>query len=253
MDFLLFRPYAPLASWGEVAVGEDRPSHEYPGRSAVLGLVAAALGIRRDEQARLDALSASLGLAVAVYSSGHLLRDYHTAQVPSASQMKKRPHRTRADELALPRAELNTILSKRDYRQDALSVVMLWSRGNAADVSLAEVRQALLTPRFVLYLGRKSCPPALPLRPQVVAADTLLEALSQADFPPIDGLRGADRLQRVAFDEDLPVPLGQADATVFSVTRRDQPGSRQRWQFSDRTERVALLGTFDSVQSGVQP
>jgi CRISPR system Cascade subunit CasD len=253
MDFLLFRPYAPLASWGEVAVGEDRPSHDYPGRSAVLGLVAAALGIRRDEQSRLDALSAGLGLAVAVYSGGHLLRDYHTAQVPSASQMKKRPHRTRADELALPRADLNTILSKRDYRQDALSVVMLWRRSDAADVSLADIKQALLTPQFVLYLGRKSCPPAVPLRPQIIAADTLMDAVARADFPPIDGLRGVDQLQRFAFDEDLPVPLGQVDATVFSVTRRDQPGSRRRWQFSDRTERVALLTTPALVEAGVQP
>jgi CRISPR system Cascade subunit CasD len=251
MQCLMFRPYAPLASWGDIAVGEDRPSHEYPGRSAVLGLVAAALGIRRDEQARLDTLSASLGLAVGVYSTGKLLRDYHTSQVPSAKDMKKRPHRTRADELALPRAELNTILSRRDYRQDALCVVLLWQRGTASEFTLSAIRDALLTPTFVLYLGRKSCPLAAPLHPQLVEAESLAAAFAAADFPPLHHLKGADRLQRIAFDSDSALPLGEVEATRFSVTRRDEPRSRARWQFGDRTEHVAVLaGVHQLVEAG---
>ena len=242
MQCLMFRPYAPLASWGDIAVGEDRPSHEYPGRSAVLGLVAAALGIRRDQQARLDALSASVGLAVGVYSTGRLLRDYHTSQVPSAKDMKKRPHRTRADELALPRSELNTILSRRDYRQDALCVVLLCQRSATTEFPLAAIRDALLAPQFVLYLGRKSCPLAAPLHPQLVEAESLIAAFTAAEFPPIEGLRDAVQLQRIAFDSDPALPLGEVEATRFSVTRRDEPRSRVRWQFSDRTEQVALLG-----------
>lgn len=241
MQFLMFRPYAPLASWGDIAVGEDRPSHEYPGRSAVLGLVAAALGIRRDEQTRLDVLSASLGLAVGVYSTGRLLRDYHTSQVPSAKDMKKRPHRTRADELALPRAELNTILSRRDYRQDALCVVLLWQRATATKFTLPAIREALLTPTFALYLGRKSCPLAAPLHPQLVEAQNLVDAFAAADFPPLPHLKGAGHLQRIAYDSDPALPLGEVEATRFSVTRRDEPRSRARWQFSDRTEHVAVL------------
>ena len=242
MQCLMFRPYAPLASWGDIAVGEDRPSHEYPGRSAVLGLVAAALGIRRDEQTCLDTLSASLGLAVGVYSTGRLLRDYHTSQVPSAKDMEKRPHRTRADELALPRAELNTILSRRDYRQDALCTVLLWQRGSDSEFSLSTIREALLAPAFVLYLGRKSCPLAAPLHPQLVEAQSLIDALALADFPTLPHLKGADHLQRIAYDPDPALPLGEVEATRFSVTRRDQPRSRARWQFSDRTEHVAVFG-----------
>lgn len=248
MQCLMFRPYAPLASWGDIAVGEDRPSHEYPGRSAVLGLLAAALGIRRDEQARLDALSASVGLAVGVYSTGRLLRDYHTSQVPSAKDMKKRPHRTRADELALPRADLNTILSRRDYRQDALCVVLLWQRATDAEFSLTAIRDALLTPVFVLYLGRKSCPLAAPLHPQLVEADSLHAAFTGTVFPPIEHLRDAGRLQRIAYDSDAALPLGDVEATCFSVTRRDEPRSRTRWQFSDRTEQVALLGAVSAYE-----
>ena len=52
MRFLLFTLYAPMGSFGEIAVGERRMSWARPGRSAVLGLVAAAQGIERgDEEA----------------------------------------------------------------------------------------------------------------------------------------------------------------------------------------------------------
>lgn len=239
MDFLAFRLYAPLASWGDVAVGGHRPSQNYPGRSAVLGLLAAALGIRRDEEARLGAMSDAFGVAVAVYASGSLLRDYHTAQVPSASDLKKRPHRTRSDELAIPKAELNTILSTRDYRTDALSVVLVWAKAEPP-ISLDALREALFRPHYVLYLGRKSCPPAMPLQPRIVEADSLLEALQQADFKPIEGLRDVHRLQRLAWEgeqwsRELP------GAMVFSAPRKDDPVSRARWQFADRTEYVAIF------------
>ena len=39
--FLLFSLWAPLAAMGDVAVGERRTGLERPGKSAVLGLVAA--------------------------------------------------------------------------------------------------------------------------------------------------------------------------------------------------------------------
>lgn len=239
MDFLAFRLYAPLASWGDVAVGEHRPSQNYPGRSAVLGLLAAALGIRRDEEARLAALSDAFGVAVAVYASGSLLRDYHTAQVPSASLLKKHPHRTRSDELVFPKAELNTILSTRDYRSDACSVVLVWAKAEAP-VSLDALREALLHPHYVLYLGRKSCPPACPLQPQRIQGDTLLQALDATAFATIDELRHDKGPQRLAWEgeqwsRELP------GAMVFSAPRKDDPVSRARWQFADRTEYVAVF------------
>lgn len=248
MDFLAFRLYAPLASWGDVAVGEHRPSRSYPGRSAMLGLLAAALGVRRDQDERLTALSEGYGFAVAVYRSGVLLRDYHTTQVPGAKDMKKRPHRTRADELAVPKRDLNTILSTRDYREDALSVVLVWVRGEAPPYSLEALREALLRPRFVLYLGRKSCPPAHPLNPHIVRADSLWSAVNGARFESIKELRDANLLERLAWEPDENVPDGLPDdraVSQFSAPRKDEPRSRTRWQFADRTECVALFPERD--------
>lgn len=244
MNFLLFRLYAPLASWGDVAVGEFRPSFGYPGRSALLGLIGAALGIDRSDEQSHRRLDDGLGFAVAVYSEGTLLRDYHTAQVPGAADLKKRPHRTRADELAVPRHDLNTILSTRDYRQDALSVVGTWLRPDAEGVSLDEIHSTLARPRFTLYLGRKACPPALPLSPQVIEAADFRTALSHARFPAVEdaaALHLPAQPLRVAWEDGPSVGWPQS----FSVPRKDAPLSRRRWQFADRTERVALIAAAE--------
>lgn len=248
MRYLAFPLYAPLASWGDVAVGEFRPSFNYPSRSAVLGLLGAALGLERSEEEAHAALSADYGVAVAMYEEGRLLRDYHTAQVPGASSLKKHPHRTRADELAVPRDELNTILSTRDYRQDAVSLVCLWCKHDSPRWTLDELRMALVEPRFVLYLGRKSCPPALPLKPEVVEADDIRAVLARAaprleKLADLIGRRTRLVLRRVAWEAGAQ----PGDQATFNVPRKDDVRSRRRWQFGDRVEFVALIAPNESL------
>ena len=119
MPFLVFQLQAALAAWGDVAVGEFRGSRDQPGAAALIGLLGAALGVRRDDEAAHAALRDGYRFAVGVVAAGQLLRDYHTAQVPGRTSLNGRPHHTRRDELNLPRHELNTILSTRDYRQNA--------------------------------------------------------------------------------------------------------------------------------------
>lgn len=244
MEFLLFRLYAPLASWGDVAVGEFRPTLGCPGRSALLGLIGAALGVDRDDEARHRHLDTALTFAIAVYAEGTLLRDYHTAQVPGAADLKGRPHRTRSDELAVARHDLNTILSRRDYRQDALCIAAAWLRPGTTNVDLSEICGALARPCFTLYLGRKACPPALPLSPQLVDAADVRSAVGAANFPAVDELafmRGKGQPLRVAWEDEVDIGWPES----FSILRKDAPVSRQRWQFRDRIERIALTAATD--------
>ena len=98
-QFLLFQLYGPLSAWGDVAVGEERPSATHPGRSAILGLLAAAKGIRRHEEEKHLAMENGYGLAVLMESPGIFLRDYHTTQVPPQVALKKHPAVTRRDEM----------------------------------------------------------------------------------------------------------------------------------------------------------
>ena len=161
MRFLLFTLYAPMGSYGEIAVGERRMSWARPGRSAVLGLVAAALGIERDDEDAHRNLEAGLYYAVRTDASGRPLIDYHTVQTPKA----RRGHRfaTRREELQSD--DLYTVLSRREWRSDACFTISLWARPDGA-VDLEEIAGALRRPRLVLYMGRKSAPLGLPLNPR---------------------------------------------------------------------------------------
>jgi CRISPR system Cascade subunit CasD len=255
-----------MASWGEIAVGESRHSAIYPGKSALLGLMAAALGIRRDEEQRQAVLAAGYRFAVKVISAGHPLRDYHTAQAPDS--VGKFVYRTRRDELVLGKERLGTILSSREYRCDAFSLVAVVAE-DGAPYSLDEIREALLKPRFHLYLGRKSCPVAAPLNPLVRDAAGFGDALDsypygalfvskpllkKAEKDVVDGAKLADSplLTAMSWDDERvfvydkqPVRYyWEGDAVDLvsqqSLTRHDQPLSRARWQFTQRTEHLRI-------------
>lgn len=229
-DYLLFRLYGPLASWGETAVGEVRPSAAWPGRSAIIGLLAAALGIRRDEEERQRAMANGYGVAVCAESCGELLRDYHTTQVPPERRGVR--HHTRRDELKAD--TVNTILSQRDYRNDALYTVALWRKPESTAETLEQLAQALAKPRFTLYLGRKSCPVALPLAPQIVQSDDLRNAFDQATFPDSQLLTALPLANERIFVWEEGRHSGMEALHVNP--RRDEPTSRKRWQFGERDE-----------------
>ena len=123
--FLVFTLYAPMGSFGEIAVGERRMSWARPGRSAILGLVAAALGIERGlMMRRTERLEAGLYYAVRTDAPGQPLIDWHTAQTPKAR--KGRSFATRREELESD--DLNTVLSTREWRTDTCFTVVLWPR-----------------------------------------------------------------------------------------------------------------------------
>jgi CRISPR system Cascade subunit CasD len=234
-DYLLFRLYGPMSAWGDIAVGEFRPSFAHPSKSAILGLIAAALGLRRDREEEHRNLAESYRFAVRIDVMGNLLRDYHTAQVPPAQ--KGIIHATRRSELES--SSLNTILSTRDYREDAVYAVVLWTISTNCSYSLANLVEALRKPMFTLYLGRKSCPPALPLQPQIVSAPSLKDALEAGVFKDAEFLGDLflTGLSPVYWEED-----GLSGYTAQHViTRRDDPISRQRWQFAERREHYTAL------------
>ncbi len=236
MDYLIFQLQAPLSAWGETAVGEFRPTANYPSESALLGLLAAALGIRREEEDLHAALCRGYGFAIGVLASGRLLRDYHTAQVPGRVALKNRPHHTRRDEFNLPKEDLNTILSTRDYRQDAASLVAV-QMCDGAPYMLSDIAQALAKPRFTLYLGRKACPPALPLNPQLISAENAQTALH--DYRQ----KLAERSGKTVSAFERIVWGGGIESGVdhdLEVVRKDRLLSRKHWQFGDRIEYIAL-------------
>lgn len=242
--FLLFTLHAPMMSFGEIAVGEVRGSWGRPSKSAVLGLVGAALGLERSDPV-WDRMDAAYGFAVRTEHGGRVVTDYHTVQ--SAPTPRKRTFATRRDLLTAP--NVATLVTRRDYLCDALFTVLLVA-GENPPATLDDVAKALERPRFTLYLGRKSCPLALPPNPIIVEAATIAGAFAAhaARWPKLD-----DRVQRrvrgkaspgraIALDSSLAGTFSQGlDAYAHYVRRRDRIASRARWQFGLRDETETRL------------
>lgn len=210
--FLIFGLSASLAAMGELAGHERRGSLIWPGRSAILGLLGAALGIRREgDFSALDAL----GVSVAIFDAGAPLRDYHTIEtVPSAAA--KRPN-SRPEALREARGRTTTTITLRDYRAAVFYGVAVTGAG------LDALQAALTAPRFTLYLGRKSCPLSAPPGAKIVTAETPEAALAHLTPPPWLVARGAVSARTLIVDADRGEIV------------HDRPIDRSLWHFAPRT------------------
>jgi len=258
MKTCIFQLYAPMVSWGEIAVGGTRRSAIQPSRSAILGLLAAALGIKRESEEKLAELANSLSIAIRIDASGTLLTDYQTIQVPKKE--KKVSYLTRKEEMDAPSAKIGTILSSREYRCDAYSLVAIYSRSDRW--TLEKIVESLRHPKFHVYLGRKSAAPALPLAPRIVEANDMLQAFEIASrdsfhWPlPLD--EDAHEWKVASYEAYAKNTFQQNERQ--KITRRyywedgitsgidplvkttpyDKPISRDRWQFKMRNEYMAV-------------
>lgn len=131
MSTLLLRLAGPMQAWGADSQFEVRKTNREPTKSGVIGLLAAALGLRRDEP--LGELAA-LRFGVRVDREGVLLRDFHMAHG----------------------AKDSSYMTTRYYLCDAVFLVGVSSDDEALMARLAE---AVEYPVFPLFLGRRSCPP----------------------------------------------------------------------------------------------
>jgi len=222
-DYLVLSLVAPMGAFGDLAGHERRGTHVWPGRSALLGLIGAALGVPRDDQAGQAALKVWKS-AVSVLSSGTTWQDFHTVQTVPASRIK-RPS-TRADALAALHRGDNGLITRRDYRSDCAFGVALWGG------DIASLEQALIRPVFTPYLGRKSCPLSAPMAPRTVSSPDPVQALSQIKLPCFINL-DPRHPQVIASDIDL-TGLSGISGPCWQETRWDDPQDRDAWHFDQR-------------------
>ena len=121
MATLLLRLAGPLQSWGVDSKFETRGTLDFPTKSGVIGLLAAALGYSRDEP--LDRLN-KLKFGVRVDKEGVRLHDYHTAK-----------------------GKKDTYVTHRYYLSDAVFLAGLESGGSA----LCHARQCCGTRKVQVY------------------------------------------------------------------------------------------------------
>ena len=174
-EYLIWTLTANLAAMGELAGNEYRPTLRYPGKSAILGMVGAALGIDRSDTAGQEGLS-DLELAVAIFDDGTPLRDYHTVQT-IGRECKHDAHSYRDAHENVGLNHLFTTPTHRDYRQNVHYGVAMWNG------DLNGIQAALTQPVYPIYLGRKNCPLSSPVAARVIQAETLEDAFRQLPNP----------------------------------------------------------------------
>lgn len=135
MSVLLLRLAGPLQAWGDSSRFTRRTTRREPTKSGVVGLLASALG--RAREADVTDLAA-LEFAVRMDQPGTVVRDFQTE------------HPAKGDSMPL---------THRYYLADARFLAALGGERAFLD----EIDRALRHPCWPLYLGRRSCPPDLPL------------------------------------------------------------------------------------------
>jgi len=183
---LFLRLEGSLQAWGDPSKFVIRRTMGAPTKSGVIGLICCAMGYSRQEvvqdpipcdglrklahrlisgggegegeprRALLDLLN-TLQVGVRVDREGDRWWDYHTVGAKvgllKAEGGIKRTASTK---------EIETLITRREYLADASFLVAL--RGDASLIQ--KVADTLKNPKWPIYLGRKSCPPCLPVFPR---------------------------------------------------------------------------------------
>jgi len=239
---LALRFEAPLQSWGDSARWSVRDTRSEPTMSGVLGLVAASHGWRLsdDGDRRVAALAKRLRFGVRADREGAPLRDYHTIggtrsgrETPWTGLLTAEGKTKRNQS----NGALHTEVSERNYLCDACFLVML----EADDATLNEIEDALRSPVWPQFLGRKACVPAAPVCPArpngpSTVPGPLIDALSA--FPWLG--RAQDQLPeqlRVVVDEMAGATCG------LRALRHDVPESFRHRRFAHRYVREFTVST----------
>ncbi len=202
--FLALKLCGVMQAWGGHTYEDFRHTELIPTRSAVLGLLAACLGIDRKDTQGLQSLAASVRMAVRADRMRHKpqrITDFHT--VLDARKVDGKPNKF-------------PVVSRREYLCDAQYTVLL-EVSDYAGWSLARIREALEKPVYTPFLGRRSCPISRPL------FETQVEAVDfESAFALIDPGAGT------IYSEENP----SGASTLYRL--RDVPLHGRKRQFASR-------------------
>jgi CRISPR system Cascade subunit CasD len=280
MRYLVFAVMAPLGSWGSPGSTATNAALKLtdltPTRSAIVGLLAACLGMEREDQARL-AGQIAIAVRTDVAPVRSPLLDYHTI-----SRGKAPPHGggswTRFEEVreaASSTAHDGAILSRRESFSDGLWTIAVAAQldeggsdgDNSGAATLEAMAAALKAPFYVPYIGRRCYPLGLPPDPDVIDSDSLIGAMTAYGLPwarggeadgatrkaefgrrwlgkMIETWRRSGGRHQLAWDHDFP---GAPETAVRTVERRDEPAHTRQpsgalvRSFSNRIEHQAVI------------
>jgi len=168
--YLAIKFHGVMQAWGGHTYEDLRHSELIPTRSAVLGMLAACLGIDRKDVSGMEALSQSVRMAVRLDSKPQRMMDFHT--VLDARKVDGKPNP-------------NPVVSKREYLCDAQYSVMIHIAEGGV-LSLNAIEEAVKKPVYTPFLGRRSCALSRPLFESIVSALDVKQAFALVE--PVGGV-----------------------------------------------------------------
>jgi len=254
-----------MQAWGATSRFQRRETESFPVKSALTGMVAAALGIDKHSDDEADRLAPLAALRVTVYrlakgkkgkgTRDEVLRlvDFHTVgggYDKNASPMEK---------LSIPKKAsgppFGTVITRRTYLTDARFAAVFEGDIDAIQAAAA----ALADPCWGVWFGRKTCLPALPLSPTVgesgeAALAALLMRLGEWDGEPCPDASKLERWEEPEagdpaegdfFLPDAPVSFGSRTHHERAVRHR-RP-TRQKQSGHPTGEEDLSEAYFDSI------
>lgn len=207
---LFIRLAGPMQSWGTSSRFQLRRTDPYPSKSGVLGMLLCAQGIGRQDSPRALGRLNRLTMGVRIDRRGTSDWDYHTAGAKIGIRRAdgKGPKKTEST------GEIETLISRRQYLYDASFLVAL----QGGEETIGACAEALGSPVWPLFLGRKCCVPAEPVFAGTGYFKTLIDALSSISWQPrltaIDGDGGGSSRTLDAYLEHPPEADVPADARL---------------------------------------
>lgn len=226
MKTILLKFAGPMQSWGTNSNFENRHTDFYPSKSAVVGMISASLGYRRDEDEKIRKLN-ELSFAVRIDQPGNILKDYHTAR----KNIKKLSAK-------------GNYVTNRYYLEDAVFVVAI---SHKDDILMTEIENSLRNPWFQTFLGRRS----LPLTADFFLKSTengLIDSLSRIEWQASKWYK--DKTGEDAVKLEIYSDFHEGDAKQITM-RKDRviSFSQMNRQFNYRYESVSTVEisnrTFD--------
>lgn len=164
MKTILLKFAGPLQSWGTNSHFNNRHTDFYPSKSGIIGIIAASLGYKRDEDDKIQKLN-EIDFAVRVDQIGNLLKDYHIARKYKNNGKFERTYET-----------------NRYYLEDAVFVVGI---SHKDDDFMNKIENGLRYPYFQTFMGRRSLPICADFIIKITTED-LIESLKKCDWQAME-------------------------------------------------------------------
>lgn len=168
-------------SWGNGGTEKLKMTSPFPTKSAVIGLIACALGYTREDKDKISSLSESLKMAVRMDRNGRKIKDFQNVGGGSYSTVEKAGHYAVESQIKGGKklAHPNKLIDK-EYLSDSAFTVVL-----EGDIELLEkCEKAIHNPKWTYTLGRYCCIPSVPIYGKkdekviYTEFETLIEAVS---------------------------------------------------------------------------